>query len=53
MGLEREWRDEEWEDYYTLNYGNKRIIDAADLKKEEEERIQQLSDTLPTIIEEN
>lgn len=29
MGLEREWRDEEWEDYYTLNYGNKRIIDAA------------------------
>ena len=29
MGLEREWRDEEWEDYYTINYGNKRIIDAA------------------------
>jgi dTDP-4-amino-4,6-dideoxygalactose transaminase len=29
MGLEREWRDEEWEDYYTLNYGEKRIIDAA------------------------
>ena len=29
MGLEREWRDEEWEDYYTLNYGNKKIIDAA------------------------
>jgi dTDP-4-amino-4,6-dideoxygalactose transaminase len=29
MGLEREWKDEEWEDYYTLNYGNKRIIDAA------------------------
>jgi len=29
MGLEREWRDEEWEDYYTLNYGDKRIIDAA------------------------
>jgi dTDP-4-amino-4,6-dideoxygalactose transaminase len=29
MGLEREWRDEDWEDYYTLNYGDKRIIDAA------------------------
>jgi len=29
MGLEREWKDEEWEDYYTLNYSNKRIIDAA------------------------
>lgn len=29
MGLEREWRDEVWEDYYTLNYGDKRIIDAA------------------------
>jgi dTDP-4-amino-4,6-dideoxygalactose transaminase len=29
MGLELEWRDEEWEDYYTLNYDNKRIIDAA------------------------
>ena len=29
MGLEREWRDEEWEDYYTVNYGDKKIIDAA------------------------
>jgi dTDP-4-amino-4,6-dideoxygalactose transaminase len=29
MGLEREWRNEEWEGYYTLNYGDKRIIDAA------------------------
>jgi dTDP-4-amino-4,6-dideoxygalactose transaminase len=29
MGLEREWRNEEWEDYYTVNYGNKKIIDAA------------------------
>jgi dTDP-4-amino-4,6-dideoxygalactose transaminase len=29
MGLEREWRDENWEDYYTLNFGDKRIIDAA------------------------
>ncbi len=33
MGLEREWRDDEWEDYYTLNYGDKRIIDAAVLWK--------------------
>jgi hypothetical protein len=29
IGLEREWRDEEWEDYYTLTYGDKKIIDAA------------------------
>ena len=29
IGLEREWRDEDWEDYYPLNYGDKRIIDAA------------------------
>jgi dTDP-4-amino-4,6-dideoxygalactose transaminase len=29
MGIEREWRDEEWEDYYTVNYGDRRIIDAA------------------------
>lgn len=33
MNLEREWRDEEWEDYYTLNYGDNRIIDAAVLWK--------------------
>jgi dTDP-4-amino-4,6-dideoxygalactose transaminase len=33
MGLEREWRDEEWEDYYILNFGNKKIIDAAVLWK--------------------
>jgi dTDP-4-amino-4,6-dideoxygalactose transaminase len=33
MGLEREWRDEEWEDYYTVNYGDKKIIDAAVLWK--------------------
>lgn len=33
LGIEREWRDEEWEDYYTLNYGDKRIIDAAVLWK--------------------
>ena len=35
MGLEREWRDEVWEDYYTLNYGDKRIIDAAVLWKKD------------------
>jgi hypothetical protein len=29
IGIELEWRDEDWENYYTLNYGNKRIIDAA------------------------
>jgi dTDP-4-amino-4,6-dideoxygalactose transaminase len=29
IGLEREWRDENWENYYTINYGSKRIIDAA------------------------
>ena len=33
IGLDREWRDEVWEDYYTINYGNKRIIDAAVLWK--------------------
>ena len=35
MGLEREWRDENWGDYYTLNYGDKRIIDAAVLWKKD------------------
>lgn len=29
MGLKREWRDDNWENYYILNYGNKKIIDAA------------------------
>ena len=33
LGIEREWRDEEWVDYYTLNYGDARIIDAAVLWK--------------------
>jgi dTDP-4-amino-4,6-dideoxygalactose transaminase len=33
IGLEREWRDENWENYYTINYGDKRIIDAAVLWK--------------------
>lgn len=35
MNLEREWRDEVWEDYYTINYGEKRIIDAAVLWKKD------------------
>ena len=35
MGLDREWRDDEWEDYYTINYGDKRIIDAAVLWKKD------------------
>ena len=29
MNLQRKWRDEEWEEYYTVNYGDKKIIDAA------------------------
>jgi len=29
IGLEREWRDDNWERYYTITYGDKRIIDAA------------------------
>ena len=33
LGLELEWREETWENYYTLNYGVKRIIDAAVLWK--------------------
>jgi dTDP-4-amino-4,6-dideoxygalactose transaminase len=33
IGLEREWRDDNWEDYYTINYDEKRIIDAAVLWK--------------------
>lgn len=33
LNLELIWRDEEWEDYYTINYGDKRIIDAAVLWK--------------------
>jgi len=33
LGLELIWRDEEWEDYYTINYGETKIIDAAVLWK--------------------
>ena len=35
LGIEREWRDEEWEDYYTVNCGEKKIIDAAVLWKKD------------------
>ena len=34
LGIELSWRDEKWEDYYTLNNEDKRIIDAAVLWKE-------------------
>jgi dTDP-4-amino-4,6-dideoxygalactose transaminase len=33
LGLEREWRDDDWEDFYTLNFNDKKIIDAAVLWK--------------------
>lgn len=33
LGIKLEWRDEMWENYYTLNFENKRIIDAAVLWK--------------------
>ena len=33
LNIDLEWRDEDWEDYYTLNYSEKRIIDAAVLWK--------------------
>jgi len=29
IGIQLEWRDENWENYYTLNYGDRKIIDAA------------------------
>lgn len=34
LGIGLEWRDEKWEDYYTLNYDDRRIIDAAVLWRE-------------------
>ncbi len=34
LNIGLEWRDEIWEDYYTLNYDDRRIIDAAVLWKE-------------------
>ena len=34
LNISREWRDDNWEDFYTLNYGDKRIIDAAVLWRE-------------------
>jgi dTDP-4-amino-4,6-dideoxygalactose transaminase len=33
LNIERVWRDEKWEDYYTVNHGDKKIIDAAVLWK--------------------
>jgi dTDP-4-amino-4,6-dideoxygalactose transaminase len=33
LNIEREWRDDDWEDYYWLNYSDKKIIDAAVLWK--------------------
>lgn len=35
LGIGRVWREEFWTDYYTLNYGDKRIIDAAVLWKKD------------------
>ena len=34
LGLELEWRDEDWKDFYILNYDDKKIIDAAVLWKQ-------------------
>ena len=34
LNIDLEWRDEDWEDYYALNYENPRIIDSAVLWKE-------------------
>ena len=33
LGIELEWRNDNWENFYTLNYDDKRIIDAAVLWK--------------------
>ena len=33
LNIEREWRDDDWEDYYWLNYSDRKIIDAAVLWK--------------------
>tara|TARA_R110000772_G_scaffold248889_2_gene363030 strand:+ start:515 stop:1111 length:597 start_codon:yes stop_codon:yes gene_type:complete len=35
LGMELEWRNDNWEDFYTLNYDDKRIIDAAVLWKKD------------------
>ena len=29
LNIGLEWRDENWKNYYTLNYGDRKIIDAA------------------------
>ena len=41
MGLEREWRDEEWVDYYILTYGNKEAI--QDRKENRKERVKDVT----------
>jgi dTDP-4-amino-4,6-dideoxygalactose transaminase len=35
LGIELEWRSDNWENFYTLNYDDKRIIDAAVLWKKD------------------
>jgi len=35
LGIGLEWRNEDWQDFYTLNYDDKRIIDAAVLWKKD------------------
>ena len=34
LGIKLSWRNERWQDYYTLNYESKSIIDAAVLWKD-------------------
>jgi dTDP-4-amino-4,6-dideoxygalactose transaminase len=34
LNIEREWKDENWEDFYALNDGDRKIIDAAVLWEE-------------------
>ena len=33
LGIGLNWRDDRWEDYYSINYDNRKIIDAAVLWK--------------------
>jgi len=35
LGIELEWRNDDWKNFYTLNYDDKRIIDAAVLWKKD------------------
>ena len=34
LNIEREWKDENWEDFYAINDGDRKIIDAAVLWEE-------------------